>query len=243
MPSMLAASQLGLVGGGGDGEPGGEEPSLPRLPLGGLLLRLVGWPVSSGGGIISFCGPEPVSLWSRFTSSGLDRATLPRDAPPMRCAAAPSAAASGGEGEKGKRLPLVVAAAAALFCFIEWVMLAKGNGGRVLVAGRTKRDEPLDRNGNGSRGGGATTLGERKLLPLLVEAAATAAKAGFRGMEAGSAGTVEEEEGEDEGPARLDEGPATADDAAAPDPTAEAAESCSPSSAAFWMMISLGGSP
>lgn len=125
LPRMLVPSQLGLTGGGEDGEPGGEQPSLPRLPFGGLRFRLVGWPVSRGGGIIVFCGlPDPVSLWSRFTSSGLDSATLPRVALPSRWAA-PSAAARGGEGENGNLLPLVVvaaaaaAAAAALFCFME----------------------------------------------------------------------------------------------------------------------------
>lgn len=238
---MLMASQLGLVGGGDDGEPGGEQPSLPRLPLGGLRFRFVGWPVSKGGGIIVFCGPpDPVSLWRRFTSSGLDSATLPRVALPSRCAA-PSAAARGGEGENGNLLPLVVvaAAAAALFCFIECVMLAKGNGGRVLVLGRTSRDEPLDRNGSGSRGGGATTLGERKALPLpLVEVAAAAAKAGLLAwMEGGSAGMAVEE------PARLDAAAARAGDDGTPDTCGDAGEPCSPSSAAFWMMISFGGSP
>lgn len=117
-------SQLGLMGGGEAGEPGGEQPSLPRLLFVGLRFLFVGWPVSRGGGIIVFCGPlDPVSLWSRFTSSGLDSATLPRVALPSRCAA-PSAAARGGEGENGNLLPLVVvataaAAAAALFCFME----------------------------------------------------------------------------------------------------------------------------
>lgn len=123
-------------------------------------------------------------------------------------------------------------------------MLAKGNGGRVLALGRTNRDEPLDRNGSGSRGGGATTLGERKALPLLplVEVAAAAAKAGLLAwMEGGSAGVVVVEEE----PARLDAAAARAgDDDGTPGTCGDAGKPCSPpSSAAFWMMISFGGSP
>lgn len=159
-------------------------------------------------------GATPVSLCSRFTRRGLESATLPRELPGAAPLAALNAAAKGGEGVNGNRLGVALLLLLLLFCFMEWVMLANGNGAR--EPGLTKG--PPERKGRGSRGpttlGGATTFGERNPL---VEAPLPTVK----GLE--DAPLVRAGEEDVEG--------------------ADAGEPRSASPAAFWRMISLGGSP
>lgn len=171
-----------------------------------------------------------VSLWRRFTKSGLESATLPRDAAVVatpRCAAAAAAIAL-----KWNRVaptappppPLLL-----LFCFMEWVMLAKGNGARVVRGpGLTNRECAPERKGRGSLGGGATTFGDRN--PPLVEAAPRAKGAAPRARAESDTLPL--------GPGRP--GPATGDVGPAGD---EEGEPASASPAAFCRMISFGGSP
>lgn len=192
--------------------------------------------MSRGGGIISFCGSAPappVSLCSRFTRSGLESATLPRDAAVVvvavpRCDAAAAAAIA----LNWNRLAVTAALLPLLpllFCFMEWVMLANGNGARVVRApGRTNRECAPERKGRGSLGGGATTFGDRN--PPLVEAAPRAKGAAPRAKEESEAVPL--------GPGRPV--PGTGDEGPAGD---EEGEPGSASPAAFCRMISLGGSP